>query len=482
MALRANLRVEVTASSVRETPQRLFPWQADDERIEHIFRRHWWSAFRWMWLPVLIGAGVALGGVALIAVSGWLGVLVIGIGIAIPLLIGIYFYYEWQDDCLVITDQRLIRIQEMIFRFEKAIKEIPLPRVLEVSTSLPPVDPFARFFSYGTLEIKTSGTSGTLVLEQMPNPQQVQQAIFKQRDLQQRINTERAREQVAYDVQAALGGTPKQSTEPTPASAAFDMRRQDRPALLTTRLVADNGDIIYRKHITIWLRQVLPPLMVSLGGLIAAFIGVTAFALPEAQVVLIVAGVLALLIGAFWLYLSDWDWRNDLLVIGEDSIQIIHKRPLWLQNQNDTIRIDQIDNVLTDVTGIFDTIFKRGTIRISLLGSSISDAKIFENISKPEIVQGEISRRQTQLTQQRELDEAQRQRALLRDYLSAYHQISGQEAGDTTAPPSPPSQRSQHQSPAPLSPNTNAGTDLPPTSRDAMRPPRIPRIRPDSEK
>ena len=70
-----------------------------------------------------------------------------------------------------------------------------------------------------------------------------------------------------------------------------------------------------------------------------------------------------------WFYWSDWDWRNDLYIVRDDTIVMIHKRPLWLQNNRDQILLNQIDNVVAESKGFFQQAFSYGDVRISLIGA-----------------------------------------------------------------------------------------------------------------
>ncbi|MCA9911412.1 MAG: hypothetical protein KC519_22315 [Anaerolineae bacterium] len=187
----------------------------------------------------------------------------------------------------------------------------------------------------------------------------------------------------------------------------------------------------------------------------------------SAAVGLIVAGIM-FIFGLVWFYLADWDWRHDMLVIGHDTITIIHKRPLWLQNETEQIRLYQVDNVVSEVNGVLDHLLKRGNIRISLVGSDIADAKRFNTVGDPQKVQGEISRRLAELHDQGASGGISSQ--AIAEYLAAYHQrVTG--AAASSAPDNAP-----YSAPA----YTPPPADVPPPQvRDGSRPPNIPRRRTD---
>jgi hypothetical protein len=87
-------------------------------------------------------------------------------------------------------------------------------------------------------------------------------------------------------------------------------------------------------------------------------------------------------------------------------------------------------------------------------------------VGKPREIQAEISRRQARARGLRDEADANRQRQLISEYLSVYHE---------NIAPRPDSAQAQAQ-PAP--PPPPEPPEVPPT-HDGTRPPGIPRIRPD---
>ena len=120
--------------------------------------------------------------------------------------------------------------------------------------------------------------------------------------------------------------------------------------------------------------------------------------------------MLLLILGAVWFYAADWDWRNDLFIIGSETITLIRQRPLWLQNEVERIRIAQIDNVKSEVYGLINNLLNRGNVRISLIGSDLKDAKVMDSIYDPQEVQAEISRRQAAIKSERQRADVDQQR------------------------------------------------------------------------
>jgi membrane protein YdbS with pleckstrin-like domain len=479
--MRANIGMQPT--EIRRAV-RIFKGQREDETVLHIFKRHWWSYVTQLWLPLLIATGCIIGAVLLISTPA-LALLLLGAAIIVPGGLALLLYADWQDDKLVITDQRIVKIYDQFWAFEKTINEIPFERAHEVNAEIPP-DPFARLFGYGTVVIKTAGGAGTITVETLPNPDAVRRAIFNQQDVYRHDAQQRSKQTLEREIEAAIG-IPS-ATLQTPAPALRGKRDDEPPEMhspnpFATRYVSEDGrTIIYRHHISIWLRIIALPALLMLGALAFGAISLFLPALRGVEAVAIIVAGAVFLFGAAWFYLADWDWRHDTLTVEEDSITITRKRPLWLQNEVEQIRLSQVDNVFTEVSGFVNSILQRGDIRISLIGSDVANAKFFRNVGDPQGVAGIISERLAAIHAQSAKDDDSRQRRQIAEYLAAYHErVIAQGLAPYAPqyqypsqgyPPQPPQQQyGQGQPPPPPD-------DLPPPIvRDGSRPPNIPRMR-----
>lgn len=477
--IRANVRVKTAGSAaqsepnaepLRETAGKLFKGQRADETVLQVWRRHWWAVARYGWIPFAVAIVMFIIALLIAESAPVLALGAAGLAVVIPGIIIAYLYYDWQDDSFVLTDQRLVRIWHHLLSFETSISEMPLDRILEVTTTIPPGDPFARLFRYGNILVKTSAEGVNILLEMIQNPMAIQAQIFTQRDRFKERTEERQRAAVRTDVQQALG-----LADPTP-DASPQRRRSDRQDELglpfaRTRFIGANGDIVYRKHSSVWIAHIFLPLLVIVGA-----VGFMGFTLLFPSVVPggvgLGVGMFALIIGLVWLYAADWDWRNDLFIIGGETITLIRQRPLWLQNEVERIRIAQIDNVRSEVSGLFNSLLNRGDVRISLIGSDAKDAKVMDNIYDPQSVQAEISERHSSIKTVRQQSDADQQRAVIKEYLQTYHEI--QQTQDVTRAVPPPA------APPPVYPAATQPVSTeppPPPPRDGSRPPRVPRSR-----
>ncbi|PJF26249.1 MAG: hypothetical protein CUN53_08670, partial [Phototrophicales bacterium] len=378
---------------------------------------------------------LALGGLALVIMAA---------GIA-------YLYFEWRDDALILTSERIVKIHNNLLTFTRSMSEIPLERVIEVRSEIPPADLMARAFGYGTVFIKTAGESGSLEVPFIPNPQAVQTAIFAERDRFQQLARQRSQLRVRADIERALGISDGAGFSGGAASLAGgsvgdesgeSVRRSGTQglAIARTRFTTETGETVYRKHFTVWLAHIAVPsivLILGLIGIIAAIAGASLFGDTVAPVIALSLGVAVFLFGVVWFYIADWDWRNDTITINPQTITIIHKRPLWMQNEIDQISLTQIDNVISDVQGLVNSLLNRGEVRIFLLGAG--KPKIIAPIYAPQELHAEISRRQAELKNRAQQRESQSERDAIVEYLRAYHEANRIQQAQQSQPAPPPS-------------------------------------------
>jgi membrane protein YdbS with pleckstrin-like domain len=468
------------------TPPR-FKGQRPNEQLYLMTRRHWWAYMRRVWLPLFVAA--VLFAAAAVMPSPELRLVVLGMMIFIPGTVMAYLYLEWNNDLLIVTDQRIIRIEHTIITFNSQFNEIPIRSVQAVDTEIPTVDVFARMFQYGNIIIKTAGQAGTIRLNFVPDVEAVQDIIFE------RINdkSEEARRNenaIRNEIERALGNLP-----PEPKAPEAPKPIRVGPGFLGMKYINESGDTVYRKHWLYWLRGVFPALLLLLGCVVVFFVWL---AVPAVQAVgIIVLPALAFVaVGAgLWFYWSDWDWRNDLYLINDDTITFIHRRPLWLQNEDDRILINRIDNVSVDISGLLPSLLNYGNVKIALVGEASN--KTFKAVPNPKTIQAEISARQTKARQSVIEGEERRRREEIARYIAVYDeaqrnasQRQPQYAPQSYAPPYVQQQESNLPPAGTPAPPAQYGTGIPtarpnprveqapPTAPNpALRPPRVPPTR-----
>lgn len=493
--IKANIKVRV-GDQRAHIAERVFDGQLDNETVLIITRRHPWVFIRLVWLPILIAALLLV--CILLSQSLWLSLILVLVLFALPGGIMFYFYLEWRNDRIIVTTQRIISEEENILRFSQNVSKVPLESIQEVNAETPFTDPFARLFRYGTLELKTAGTAGNVTFDMIPNAEDLQQMIFKHRDMVRQEAADRNRSVIRAEVDRLLGIAPE-----TPPAGQAPAAPQKSPAAsqaqagvvnpLRLQFVNNEGELVYRKHWIVWIGHVILPMSIIAVGVVLLLATLFIPALRDVGAPAVLFSLFVIMVAGVWFYLADWDWRNDLYIVGKDSIRVIKRRPLWLANQTDQILISRVDNVTAEQRGFLDTALNVGDVRISLVGSDLGDAKVFESVYDPQRVQEEIARRQARMKSSAQESELRRQREVFGEYISVYHERTGgaapvptfDEDDDLDAQATPASAARLNPLQQPYTPprtvnpapdQSGQGGAVPPL-QDRIRPPHIPRPR-----
>lgn len=391
-----------------------FAEQREDEEILIQTHRHWWSFVRTAWLPLLLMPAMWIG--AFLLEAQVLAIALLALSIVLPGLALIYFFLEWRNDSVIVTDQRIIRINRTILSMFRQVTQIGLESVHEINFDIPSYDPFARLFRYGTVIVKTAGAQGNLELDLMPKPEQFQKLIIEDRQYFENRQAQRHQKLVRAELQRWMAGeTAAEDLEK--ASVSADGSPKPLPGsngYLSTRIEMSNGDIVYRKHVSVWAQHTALPIAIILVSLAALLVTFTLVS-PDLRIVTFPVSMIALLAGCLTYYWLDWDWRNDVYIIADDTITLVHKRPFFLQNLRDQILVERIDNVESVSSGLFPALLKYGDVRMSLVGAD--QPKLFHKVPNPQAIQQEISRRQHNKSQRRAHYDAMQQRHILGEYL-----------------------------------------------------------------
>ena len=462
--------LQTNRDTSRKVAVKAFEQQRENEVALLIGRQHWWAFARKVWIAaflaaLLVAASIFVGRVTPLLAFAFLGLAVIG-----PGLVMFYFYLDWQADKIIVTDQRILNIRVDWGIFRTHISEVPLDSVIEVNYEVPTADPMARVFNYGTVVIKTPGAAGNVVLDFIAEPARVQELIFSNRQRFKDAIAEAGRNAIRDEIERSLRGESEPSVPPVQnmSKAENTLRPLRHTSFISTHFINEDGESVYRKHIVNWLGHIFLPTLVILGGLVVGGLALVNESLQSTGVIGFMLAFFLMLVGIVWFYFADWDWRNDVYVVGNTSIKLIRKRPFWLQNETDQILLTQVDNVVSNINGPVETLIQRGDVLLFLVGADTNNAKVFECVYRPGNIQEEISHKQALAREHVAEEEARRQRQAIADYLAVYHQ--------TVAPPAP---SATPEPPVQPPPPPELPDQPPPPIRDAVRPPRIPRPRQD---
>jgi hypothetical protein len=410
-----------------------FKTQRENEQILLRTHRHAWAYMRWALLPLLGMVGLWLLATTFSVPSLSCVVFIMSILIAGGTLT--YMYIEWANDAIIITDQRVIRINKDVFPPRESINEVLVDSIQEARADIPGTDPFAVLFNYGIIDIRTGGQAGNFHLDFIPNPEAVQKLIMYDHHIRRQVLQEAERSEMRSDLMNWMNGQPV-----VVAGAKKPPVMARARGILGSVETRPDGSIIYRKHWIVWLRGAFPALLV-LG--LAILMAIATLFTPFLQNIGAAAWTITFLmalIGGLWLLYADWDWRHDYMHLQDTTITILHQRPLWMQNQRDQVLLKQVDNVIAETVGFTARILGYGTIRLSLVGAD--QHKVFPYTPQPQAVQGEITRRQAALRKTEEAAREQQEKERIGEYFQLYHEMQGSQNPDMGRPSSrPPSMK-----------------------------------------
>jgi len=145
----------------------------NNERLVAIIRKHWAA------LAVHISR-VIISVIAIVVIYEKLAEFEYGFKIALvwiiaSILYGVYGIMVWYLDCYIITNRRIIDIDQKSM-FRRVVAEVEIENIQEAVYEIN--GPLEAFLNYGTVKIKMA-SSGMISMEQIPNPARVKSLIIK---------------------------------------------------------------------------------------------------------------------------------------------------------------------------------------------------------------------------------------------------------------------------------------------------------------
>jgi hypothetical protein len=301
---------------------------------------------------------------------------------------------------------------------------------------------------YGNIEIRTAGSAGNIVMDMVPNPQNVKEYIFHQTALARRAAG------LSSDVQDG-----EEETTPDAFSEANTDpgRAVEGGGFLSMKFTNGRGETVYRRHWSLWLRGVFLPMVIIFCGLFVVMFGQSLTFLADAGILATIGGVVAMLIGVIWFWLADWDWRNDLYIISDTVITLLNRSPLYLQYNEDQVLLSKVHNIEAVTVGLFRSLLDYGDVNVLLLGDEAP--KVFRDVPSPVQVREEISRRQRVAAELAREDEERRNFEAMMERMQA----RGMVTPTLTAQPQTAQQVTPSQPSAPQTPNRPVNTPQRPT-------------------
>ena len=412
-----------------------YGWQAQDEAVVLFTREHWWGLLRRLFFPL-----VALFGIAALLIiiqqtlPRFLGWGVLG-GSLILGGIATYVYVDWRNDYWVVTNKRLVHVDELVF-IRKKRDETPLPSVTQVQYERHGIA--ATILDFGDLEVETFTVN--IGMRNMPNPMHIKALVQEEVEKLQARERAAERKDIRDDLEKRIvsheivevAPPPPEAPPPPRLTISFGIFRYFFPKLVDVR-----GDsIIWRKHwIVLWRRAVWSTILLLIAGL--AFLG-WYFRAPPLGTLLadnvwwiwpfILGGL-----GAWWWWVFE-DWRNDEYLLTGNRVIEINRTPFSLNEQRRESPLSDFQSTELKIVGPWQRLFRYGTLIVKLPGAQVE----FKDIVDPAAAQTEITKRLSAYNAQRAEKEAQARRNELTDWFAAYDEIRQRDrVRDTSAAGAP---------------------------------------------
>lgn len=411
---------------------RKFKWVGADELIAHVARKHEAIFVFSLIGPIIffLAALAIIFGVtaADISTTIWTTGAACSMILAFAAVLwGIWNWIDWGNDYYIVTDQRVVWVEKVIWLYESR-DEAPLTTILAVNTT---TTFLGRLFHYGSVIIKTF--TGEITFRNLKDPTRMVEYIDEYRERIQKSSERREKREIDRELRQRLGW----ENEELPTEEHDD----DQPGIseeepekknfwqnyfgnfLTMRF--EEGNVItYRKYWPtlfgkIWLPTVLIFLVILGMGFIvnAFFAGHMTAQLAETLFVLCLAFIFLVLI-PWWIY-RYVDWRNDIYQVTDKYIFDIERKPLGTEVK----KAAPVENILSlehERVGLLGYMLNYGLVTINVGETQF----VFRNVHEPARVQQDIFNRIYALQREKDKIEATKQRKRVVDVLEVYHESS----------------------------------------------------------
>tara|TARA_B100001971_G_C18203692_1_gene546213 strand:- start:744 stop:1430 length:687 start_codon:yes stop_codon:yes gene_type:complete len=149
----------------------------DDEEVRGMYHQ-FWLAYFWHWLGALVLFLSSFFFLYLFLKWGILGTILLGLLFVIGLLWLSRTWRLWYYSMLVLTDKRLIIINQL-GSFDRSVSQVELENTLDISYRKKGF--LQTLFNFGSIKIQVTGLEKLEVIN-LPNPSLIQQDIFDLRD------------------------------------------------------------------------------------------------------------------------------------------------------------------------------------------------------------------------------------------------------------------------------------------------------------
>ncbi|GAB4575259.1 MAG: hypothetical protein Kow0077_25870 [Anaerolineae bacterium] len=434
-----------------------FPWLERDEVVLRYAKRHQWALFRRLLtlgvpstlLLLILGAVLTPIVVRMLFLPAALIPLGIVPGVLWAVAFSVYAYFDWQNDWFVITNRRVVHEEAVLLTFQESRQQAPLSSIQSVQTRQKGY--FAETFGFGDLIIANAGSGGTLVFDTVEQAEELADVIRSQLSRTRADSAAENRQKIREQIDRFLGrktltrsaaeNIPRPAPPPQPPSppeavrTAIQERLEKINEYFDVRTRIDEGHrVIYRKHwLVMWNAVFTPMFFMALTLVLFVVSLIQGGEWPWYLVnpfVRLLAFLLLIALEAAWLWYRYEDWHNDMYIVEKQTITRIHRRPLWLEDEQSTILIRNIQGVDVTIRGIWQKALNYGTVRIQTAADDNNPEDgtggeiVLPFIYKPHQLQNDILSRQRTDDEQQQQDEMDRMAEQIARWLAVYHQAT----------------------------------------------------------
>ncbi len=326
-----------------------------------------------------------------------------------------------RNDYYIVTNHRVIWLEKVVGMYDSR-QEANLHEIQSVGTE---TDMWGRYFDYGTVQIRTM--VGGITLNHIACPEQAHVLIEELWHRAQIREKEKAKEilyQAIIDRIEAEKALPVKKRTPPPAppkkKKKFGLFKKKERHLLSLRF-EKGGDVIYRKHFVVLMRNAGIPLLIALAFFFFSFYQFYLTFFLKSTEALSLSFIVLLLLAGFsalgWMYYQYIDWSNDIFKVSGDKIFDIDRKPFGDVHSR-SAPLENIESTEYKRHGLLSIFFNYGTVYIHI-GAEKFD---FEDVYDPASVQQGINKRyMSQVKKKKDAIDKKERDAMIK-WLVAYHQ------------------------------------------------------------
>jgi uncharacterized membrane protein YdbT with pleckstrin-like domain len=411
-----------TSRVVRERMSvRTFSWLGEQETPVLMRKRHWIVFVRHLPLPILILLGMLL---LVRFLRPWQGAFSIPLTILtvtlIPLLLVLWYLVDWQNDFYLVTSDRVIHREKVVLIYETS-DEAPLNKIQDTRIAH---NLIGNVLGYGNLRIDTASARGTIALDHLPDPEGMQDVIYREIKYLQWKQQQEERKSVHAEMLRLTGRAPEEPPSipelpPAQKLGILARLRPSRPILQVRYQQADK--IVWRKHWLFLFKRVWLAFPIALTSLL--LIGISLYTWPaQYSFPLLLVSLVVWIPASFWLWWEVEDWRNDEYILTDRMVIDVQKKPLFFAEDRKQATLDMIQNVSLNIPGPLATILNYGNVLIQTAGPGGTIS--FLSVPQPSEVQNEISRRREAFTERQRARERDQRKAEFATWFQVYDEIN----------------------------------------------------------